>query len=85
MKAEYDAHAEAAYWAAEEATNGFMVNRSGKADGVSALSLFSGSAVRAYRYASEELLQHWVHYPRPVLPAFEAQWLAARVGGGWHS
>lgn len=39
------------------------------------LSLFTGSAARAYRFASEELLEHWEKYPRLSLAAFEARWL----------
>lgn len=79
MKSEYDAHQEDAFWKAEEATNGYMVNRRGKADGIADRSLFSGPAARAYRYASEELLAHWAEHPRQSLSEFEARFIQGRV------
>jgi hypothetical protein len=44
---------------AEAATNGYLLNKAGKAAGVDPSSLFSGDPDRAYRYASEELLRFW--------------------------
>ncbi|QTF71753.1 hypothetical protein [Arthrobacter woluwensis] len=81
MKAEFDAALEDAYWRAEEATNGYMVNRLGKAAGIAALDLFRGPESRAYTYASHELLEHWEAFPRPSLARFEAQWLDLRLWG----
>lgn len=81
MKAEFDDVLDAAFWRAEEATLGNMVNRVGKAAGVAALDLFRGPEGRAYAYASHELLEHWEAFPRPSLARFEAQWLDARLWG----
>jgi hypothetical protein len=44
---------------AEEATNGYLLNKAGKAANIDPDSLFSGDPDRAYRYASEELLRFW--------------------------
>ena len=59
MPAEYDLALEARYAEAEAATNGYMVNRLGRARGLTGYDLHTGSAGRAYRYASRELLDHW--------------------------
>jgi hypothetical protein len=45
--------------AAEDATNGYLLNKAGKAAKIDPDSLFSGDPDRAYRYASEELLRFW--------------------------
>lgn len=80
MKAEFDADLDAHIQGAETATNGYLVNSAGRAAGVRAESLFSGSADRAHRYASAELLEHWLSHPRPSLTEYENQWIAARTG-----
>jgi len=79
MKTEYDAALEAHYYQAEEATNGNLVRHASRAAGVRALSLFSGPVEKAYKHASEELLEFWQHHPRPTLQDFEQQWLSGRV------
>ncbi|KTS09058.1 hypothetical protein [Microbacterium testaceum] len=66
----------AAYERAEAETNGALLNADGRAQGVDALSLFMGSEIRAHRYASPELLDHWERYPRVTFESFERQWLA---------
>ena len=64
--------------AADEACSGYLVNKLGRAAGVSAWSLFSGSEVRAYKYASPELVAYWADMGRLTRASFEAQYLAAR-------
>jgi len=66
----------AAYERAEADTNGALLNADGRAQGVDALSLFMGNEIRAHRYASPELLEHWERYPRVTFESFERQWLA---------
>jgi hypothetical protein len=76
----YDAVLLSAYARAEEATNGALLNARGRAAaGVTAISLFMGPAVRAYAYASPELVEHWEKYPRMTFADFERQWLRNRA------
>lgn len=75
MRAEYENYREAAYERAETACNGVLLNERGKKAGVDAYSLFMGNEVRAYAYASEELVDHWARYPRLTFAAFEQQQL----------
>ncbi|MEV4020177.1 hypothetical protein AB0J35_57845 [Nonomuraea angiospora] len=60
---------------AENATNGFLLNKAGQAAGVDPLSLFSGPTSRATKYASEELRRWWNDHPRMTLTEFRAQFL----------
>jgi len=80
---EYEAHVMAAYARAERETNGFLLNQAGRAAGVDPVSLFTGPWLRARRYASEELLEHWLVYPRVSFAEFEEQWVQG--GGLWGS
>jgi hypothetical protein len=64
---------ETAWQAAERDTKGNMLNRAGKAAGISERSLFTGPESRARRYASEELLNHWQHNPRPTAAMFRGE------------
>ncbi|GAA4599974.1 hypothetical protein GCM10023194_81020 [Planotetraspora phitsanulokensis] len=64
---------------AEEATKGNLLNAEGRAARVSDLSLFSGPASRARKYASEELLRWWADHPRLTLTEFRAQWLGRQA------
>jgi len=64
--------------AADEACSGYLVNKLGKAEGIDAFSLFTGSEVRAYKYASPELVAHWADMGRLTRASFEAQYLASR-------
>lgn len=68
------------YLAAEQATNGHMVNAAGrdrhvgrKPAPISARSLFQGPTARAAKYASPELLEWWETHPRLTLAQFTAQ------------
>lgn len=47
------------YLAAEDAVRGHMLSPAGRAAGIEPLSLFSGPASRARKYASEDLLRWW--------------------------
>lgn len=76
-RAEYNDLLYAAYQRAEEATNGALLNADGRAQDVDALSLFMGSEIRAHKYASPELIEHWERFPRVTFESFERQWLAA--------
>jgi hypothetical protein len=69
---------EAAWQAAERDTKGNMLNKAGKAAGISERSLFTGPESRARRYASEELLNHWQNNPRPTSAMFRGE--DTRVG-----
>lgn len=80
MRADFERALEARYAEAEAVTNGYMVNRLGRAAGVTGYDLHTGPESRAYRYASRELLDHWSARPRLSLSLFEADWLSSRGG-----
>ena len=80
MRKDYQDALEAAYLEAEAATNGYMVNAAGRAKDLRGWDLLTGPESRAYRYASPELIEHWMARPRLTATAFEAQWLSARGG-----
>lgn len=67
-----------AYMRAEEATNGALLNVRGRQKGIDPQSLFMGPAVRAYAYASPELVEHWETYPRVTYAEFERRWVRER-------
>lgn len=73
-RAEYDGVLYAQYEAAAAACNDALVNARGRARAIDPISLFMGPAVRAYAYASEELIEWWTSHPRLTYAAFEAQW-----------
>lgn len=70
---EFEVVREAAYARALDATNGVLLNRRGIDAGIDTYSLFIGSNVRAYAYASRELIDHWAEYPRLTFEEFERQ------------
>jgi hypothetical protein len=79
---------EHAYVQAERATNGYMLNKAGGANGIDERSLFTGPESRARRYASEELIEHWRTHPRPKCSragsrAHPLRVLARVPAGGW--
>lgn len=80
MKEDYEAEVERRYGLADEACTGYLVNARGKAAGIAGRDLFTGSPDRAYRYASEELVDYWRRKGRITLPQFEAEWLSIRGG-----
>lgn len=56
--------------AAENATNGYMLNAAGKRAGIDERTLFTGPASRVRRYASPELLEYFARHGRPTREAF---------------
>lgn len=78
---DYDEVLYAQYARAELATNARLVNAEGRARGIEPLSLFMGNEIRARRWASEELLEHWEEHPRMTFQEFERQWMAAQGEG----
>jgi hypothetical protein len=62
--------AHAQYLAADAACNGYLLNRDGLAAGIDPWSLWSGSARRAERYASDELRNFWDANPRLTVTQF---------------
>ncbi|MEV0410307.1 phage minor capsid protein [Streptomyces sp. NPDC050448] len=69
--------------AAEDYTNGFMLNRRARAAGVDPFSLFSGPAHVAYARASEDLIRFWEEVsPRVTLTEFTEQVTGARTAAG---
>lgn len=78
MRESYDEAVAAQYDAAMTDTNGYMVNRPGLAAGIESAELFRGSASRAYKYASDELVEFWQQTPRLSLAAYERAWLRSQ-------
>lgn len=74
MRAAYQDVLEAQYEAAEEATNGYMVNARGQAKGWTGMAVFTGPPTVVQAYASDELKEHLAAHPRTSTRAFEAQW-----------
>ncbi len=68
-------HARELYRQAEDATNGYLLNRDGRARGIDPASLFTGSDSRARRYASDELRQWWDEHGRITLDDWRDQLL----------
>lgn len=61
------------YVAAEEATNGHMLNAAGKAAKVNPKSLFTGPESRARKYASPELAEFFDQHGRPSFDEYLAE------------
>jgi hypothetical protein len=87
----YSEHVHEQWLAAENATRGHLLSREGQRAGIDPVSLFSGPAVRARKYASEDLLRFWADNPRVTFVEFRAATLGrasdieaaqrARLGG----
>jgi hypothetical protein len=75
MHSEFERYVEASYNKALEATGGVLVNAEGRAKHIDGYDLFTGPAIRAYRYASEELQEYWAAHPRLSMNDFETQWV----------
>jgi hypothetical protein len=71
-RAAFRDHVETSYWAAEDATKGYLVNKAGEAAGVHPRELFSGPEARARKYASPELLAFWHAHGRLTVDDFRA-------------
>lgn len=77
-RAEYDEILYAQFDAAEEATNGAMLNARGREKRIDPFTLFMGNETRARAYASEELIEHWEKHPRITFAMFERKWQQQR-------
>jgi hypothetical protein len=79
MHLEWGMYVEYQYNRALEECGGVLVNRLGRDKGIDGYSLFTGTWVRAKKYASEELLAYWAHNRRLTLAEFEEQWLSGQI------
>jgi sirohydrochlorin ferrochelatase len=77
-RAEYDDTLHAQFNAAEEATNGAMLNARGREKRIEPFTLFMGNETRARAYAFEELIEHWETHPRITFAKFERKWQQQR-------
>lgn len=75
MRDDYERYIEQAYNRALHGTGGVLVNKAGRALHIDGLDLFTGPSARAFKYASEELIEHWKKHPRVSLAEYEVQWL----------
>ncbi|MFI5883535.1 phage minor capsid protein [Streptomyces sp. NPDC051554] len=72
-RALYDEYVYRQYLAAEDATNGYLLNKAARAAGHSPASLFSGPARIAYARASDELKEWWQVHGRLTQAEFIEQ------------
>ncbi|RSS59570.1 phage minor capsid protein [Streptomyces sp. WAC01280] len=72
-RALYDEYVMRQYLAAEDATNGYLLNKKAQADGISPAHLFSGPARIAYARASDELKEWWQEHGRLTQAEFIEQ------------
>jgi hypothetical protein len=72
-RALYDEYVYRQYLAAEEATNGYLLNAKARAAGINPASLFSGPARIAYARASDELKEWWAEHGRLTQAEFIEQ------------
>lgn len=68
----YRDHVATEQLAAEEATNGYLVNKAGERAGVHGWDLFTGPEATARKYASDELRAYWQTHGRMTLDDFRA-------------
>ncbi len=73
-------HLDQHYRAAEDACRGTLLNAAGRARGIDPRKLFYGPATRAYKYASEELVDWWRTHPRVT----QVEYRAAHTGQRCH-
>ena len=78
----YREHTYAQLLDAEEATNGVLLSRQARAQGVDPVSLFTGPSHVAYARASEELKRYWQDHPRVTLAEYEEQLTGQRTAAG---
>ncbi|MFJ9657609.1 hypothetical protein ACIRPR_06525 [Streptomyces griseoflavus] len=67
---------------AEMATNGNLLSRQARAQGVDAWSLFTGPSHVAFARASEDLKRWWQDNPRMTLAEYEEQVIGVRTAAG---
>ncbi|MEU6649505.1 hypothetical protein ABZ904_08660 [Streptomyces sp. NPDC046900] len=68
--------------AADEAVNGYLLNRRARAAGVDVMSLFTGPSHVAFARASEDLKRWWQDHPRTTLAEYEEQITGQRSHAG---
>lgn len=79
MRSDYERYVDDAYNKALEACSGVLVNAEGRFAHIDGYSLFTGPVIRAHRFASWELAEHWQRVPRLSLAEFEKQWVEGRL------
>ncbi|MET9253758.1 phage minor capsid protein [Streptomyces sp. NPDC003717] len=72
-RALYDEYVYRQYLAADDACNGYLLNKKARADGINPASLFSGPAHIAYARASDELKEWWAEHGRLTQAEFVEQ------------
>ncbi|QMP84128.1 minor capsid protein [Streptomyces phage Alderaan] len=72
-RALYDEYVWRQYADAEDACNGYLLNKKAKADGINPAALFSGPARIAYARASDELKEWWAEHGRLTQAEFIEQ------------
>lgn len=80
MRDEFELSVEAAHAAAEAGTNGSMLNKHGRAEGIDAYSLMTGPWSRVIRYGSPELIEWCEQFGRPSVARFEREWFTSWQG-----
>ncbi|WP_406321040.1 phage minor capsid protein [Streptomyces sp. NBC_00519] len=79
----YREHCYRQWLAAEDWTNGYLLNRRARAQGIAPETLFSGPAHVAYARASEELKRYWSEVePRLTLAEYTEQLTGIRTAEG---
>ncbi len=73
---EYDAHVHLAYLTAETDCRGQLLTREAQAAGIHPITLFSGPASRARKYASEELRSWWARHGRMTYVEWRHAWMS---------
>jgi hypothetical protein len=79
VRRQYDEWVHLQHIEAENATNGYMLSREGKAAGIDPVLLFSGPTATARKYASEELKRWWADNKRLTFTEFKAQVVGGRA------
>lgn len=79
MRSDFERYIDAAYNKALEACGGVLTNAEGKTQHVDGYDLFTGPAIKAYRFASWELQQYWAENPRLTMNDFESQWVEGNL------
>lgn len=72
LRGMYEEYVYLQWLGAEEATRGHLLSPAGEAAGIEVLSLFSGPAARARKYASEDLLRWWADHGRMTFTEYRA-------------
>lgn len=79
-EAEYQDEVYRQWLTAEAETNGYMLNKAGRAAGINERSLFTGPESRVAKYASRELLDYFDAHPRPT----RASWFGSAASRRAH-